>query len=49
MVDEYRYLTGERPDLRVIEDHPRVIRIAEELGYRILDVDNKALNSRYLA
>ena len=47
LVDEYRYLTDDRTDWRITRNHPQVIRLATELGYRWDDVDEAALRRRY--
>jgi hypothetical protein len=48
LVDEYRYVTDAWWDWRLIENHPRVLEIARQLGYDPLDVDEMFLRERYL-
>ena len=48
-VDEFKYLSPVWQDCRIIEKHPAVVAVAQQLGYDINDVDDNALRTRYLA
>lgn len=46
-VDDFHYVTTSWSDPRLIERHPDVIRVAEDLGYEALAFDEAKLRKRY--
>jgi hypothetical protein len=47
-VDRFQYMTPMWPDLRVVEQHPHVVEVANLLGYDMTDIVVEALYRRYL-
>lgn len=47
-IDEHHFVTGMWADPRQIHAHPRVIEVAEKLGYDVDQFDERALRARYL-
>lgn len=46
-VDKFSYLTQEHPDPALMARHPRILEIADRLGYNAAEFDLKALQRRY--
>jgi hypothetical protein len=49
VVDRYQYISGVWQDWRIIENHPRAMAMAQQLGYDLNGIDDMALRRRYLA
>ncbi len=49
LVDNHRFLSNVWQDWQVIDKHPRVTAIAQQLGYNLVGIKEAALRRRYLA
>lgn len=47
VIDDNRSVLADREDWRIIREHPRVVAIAQQLGYDVAAVDETALERRY--
>lgn len=48
LVDQFRYLSPVWQDWKLIENHPRVMEIARQLGYGLEEIEETILRQRYL-
>ena len=46
--DSFRYVTTANHDWRTIHQHPRALKLADRLGYKVGDVDCDAIYRRYV-
>lgn len=48
-IDRFRYISGVWDDWRIIEQHPRVLALADQFGYDFEEIAEAELRCRYLA